>query len=66
MIFISIYKEKYFKLMGTIKISEHRIIIKKNNQTETYIKTFNPTSNSWIVYNNNTYHLINIEEDDEI
>ena len=51
--------------MGTIKISEHKIIIKKNNKTETYIKTFNPTANSWLVYNNNTYQLLNIEEDDE-
>jgi hypothetical protein len=51
--------------MGTIKILENRLIIKKNGVVETYIKTYYLNSNSWIVYMGNIYELEKWEEEVE-
>ena len=51
--------------MGSIKITERRIIIKKENITETYIKTKNLTENSWIEYKGEVYELERSEDDSE-
>lgn len=50
--------------MGSIKITERRIIIKKGNITETYIKTKILTENSWIEYKGEVYEL-ELEDDSE-
>jgi hypothetical protein len=47
--------------MGTIKISENKLILKKNGSIQVYVKTFNLSCNSWIVYNGYVYELENIE-----
>jgi hypothetical protein len=51
-------------IKGTIRITERRIIIKKENLTETYIKTKNLTENSWIEYKGEVYEL-ELEDDSE-
>lgn len=51
--------------MGIIKITERRIIIKKENITETYIKTKNLTENNWIEYKGEVYELERFEDDSE-
>jgi hypothetical protein len=51
--------------MGTVKISENKLILKKDETIQVYVKTFNLSCNSWIVYNGYIYELENnnIESD---
>jgi len=51
--------------MGTIKILENKVIIKKNDLTEIYVKTFDLSCNSWIVYNGYIFQLERIEEEQD-
>jgi hypothetical protein len=49
--------------MGTVKISENKITIKKNGVVEVYVRTFNLSSNTWIVYNGYIYELESSDEE---
>lgn len=51
--------------MGKIKISENRIILKKEGTVEVYVKTFDLSCNSWIVYNGYIFQLESIDEDQD-
>lgn len=51
--------------MGTIKISENKIILKKDNTTEVYVKTFNLSCNSWIVFNGYIFQLESVEDEQD-
>lgn len=49
--------------MGTVKISENKLILKKDGIIQVYVKTFNLSCNSWLVYNGYIYELENMESD---
>jgi hypothetical protein len=55
--------KKQRRLMGTVKISEEKITIKKNGIVEVYVRTFNLSSNTWVVYNGYTYELESSDEE---
>jgi len=55
--------KKQRRLMGTVKISEEKITIKKSGIVEVYVRTFNLSSNTWVVYNGYTYELESSDEE---